>query len=168
MSDIMNSDRLEIINAKMERARKLLITKQVSLVLVCISDDIFCRCGKGIGPLYDLVTEPRRLEQLKGGILADKVVGKAAALLALYAELSAVYADIISKPAYDLLLQNNVLVAANILVDHNLNRTQTGLCPMELLTADVTVPDEGYAIIGRQLQQWQQERISAALVRKTE
>ena len=153
MPHMMDQDRQEIIRAEMEWAQHILATEPSSLVLVCTSH-IHQRSGRGIAPLYELVTESEP-QQLKGGVLADKIVGKAAALLALYAGFSAVYADIMSTPAYDLLVQNNVLVAAGLVVDHILNRTKSGFCPMELLTADVTEPEEAYSIIGRQLQQWQ-------------
>ena len=94
----MDQTRQKVISAEMECARHALATEPVSLVLVCASQ-IYHRSGKGVAPLYELVTDPRP-QQLKGGVLADKVVGKAAALLALYADLSAVYAGIMSKPAY--------------------------------------------------------------------
>jgi hypothetical protein len=139
---------------KLRRARDILAVEPVSLVIV--SHCKIYRCsGKGITPLYRLITQ-LELQELKGAALADKVVGKAAALLALDVELSAVYADIMSKPAYDLLLRHNVLVDAGLIVEKILNRDRTGICPMESLTTDITLPENGRIKIGEQLRRWQQ------------
>lgn len=136
----------------LNKARKVLEESSASLVVVH-DHQTWQRFGRGIKPLYELLTEEGL--RLKDGALADKVMGKAAALLILHAGIKSAYAKVISKPAYELLVDNNVLVTYDVIVEHILNRAQTGFCPMELLTSNITLPSEAYTIIGRQLQEWE-------------
>lgn len=71
-------------------------------------------------------------DSLRGASLADKVVGKAAASLMALAGVKEVYAEVISQPGLDMLRGANVGVSYAKLVDHIVNRTGTGLCPLEL------------------------------------
>lgn len=138
------------------RARNILANTSASLVVVRGSQT-WQYFGRGIKPLYELLTIEG--PKLKGGALADKVMGKAAALLTLHAGLASSYAKVMSRPAYNLLLANNINVTCDILVEHILNREQTGFCPMETLTANITDPDEAYRAVGEKLEQWANEKL---------
>lgn len=141
-------------NQNLSKARQLLRTSSVSLVVVR-GTYIWQRSGRGIRPLYDLVTEEEH--NLKGGALADIVIGKAAALLILYAGLTSAYARVMSRPAYNLLVHNNVDVVPDVIVEGILNRDQTGPCPMESLTTNLNIPGQAYRLIGQKLQKWRNQ-----------
>ena len=91
--------------------------------------------------LYLLQTEEKKL---KGAMVADKVVGKAAAALMIVGGVSRVYADVISKPALNLFAQNNVEVHYGELVDMIINRSKTDFCPMEKLCLDIPTAQQCY------------------------
>ena len=62
----------------------------------------------GIADLYDLLQQD--VSFLRGAIVADKVVGKAAATLMILGNIQQVYADIISQSALELLQNTDIQV----------------------------------------------------------
>lgn len=62
---------------------------------------------------------------------ADKVVGKAAAMLYVLLGVSNVHAIVISVKAKEVLEKNGIGVTYDSLVERIHNRTNTGFCPME-------------------------------------
>lgn len=85
--------------------------------------------GRGVADLYRLSHDNPAL--LHGASIADKVVGKGAAALMVWAKVGEVYADVVSSPALDLLENNGIPVTYATLVPHIVNRTGTGMCPLE-------------------------------------
>lgn len=85
--------------------------------------------GRGVADLLRLLeTAPIFLE---GALVADKVVGKAAAALMALAKVKEVYAEVVSRPALELLESNRIRVTYGEVVSNIINRTGTGLCPLE-------------------------------------
>ena len=147
----------------MEEIKKILHEgeKGHSLVVKTISDEIFSFDGRGISDLMRLLnTSP---DTLKGAMLADKVVGKAAAALMILGGIKAIHADTISEPALQLFassatdLQAKGLrpidVTYNNKVEYIINQAKTGWCPMELATKDAATPKECLARIKAKLQE---------------
>ncbi len=113
-----------------------------SLVVKTVSDEVFSFDGRGISDLMRLLnTSPDILE---GAMLADKVVGKAAAALMILGGIKAVYADTISEPALQLFasVAPGIEVTYENKVEYIINRTKTGWCPMELACKDAKTPAE--------------------------
>lgn len=81
---------------------------------------------------------------LEDSSIADKVAGKAVALLCVYAGIKAVYAETLSRTAKDILEKNRIEHEWKSLVDNILNETKTGACPFEKEAAMITVPREAY------------------------
>lgn len=111
-----------------------------NLTLVVKSDDgtIHRFTQRGVKDLLALVTESTEI--LKGALIADKAVGKAAAACMVVGGVKRVYADVMSEPALALLLQHDVEAEYGTLVDHIINRTGDGWCPMERLSRDENDP----------------------------
>ena len=84
---------------------------------------------RGVMDLYDLLLNNRAF--LKGALVADKVVGKAAASLMILGEVGELHADVISTPALSLLMDASVKVSFDCQVPYIKNRTQDGWCPLE-------------------------------------
>ncbi|MBO4907284.1 MAG: DUF1893 domain-containing protein [Bacteroidaceae bacterium] len=103
--------------------------------------------SKGIIDLYTLITEQPSF--LIGGMLADEVIGRGAALLLVKAQAKEVWADMISEPALEVLTAAGIPVSFDKAVPYIINRTQTGMCPVEKITQHVTDPDEAYRLIGQ-------------------
>lgn len=113
--------------------------------LVVANGDVCTFDGRGVSDLYDLFKEDSGF--LKGASLADKIVGKAAAALMALAEVREVYADVVSRPALDLLADNNISVSYGIIVPHIINRIKTGWCPLETRCFDCLTPQDCFTQI---------------------
>lgn len=95
---------------------------------------------RGVKDLLQLLHgEP---ELLRGAFVADKVVGKGAAALMVLGGVAELYADVISTPARQLLVQNGVKVEAATESPNIRNRAGDGICPVEALCADCTTAEE--------------------------
>ena len=114
--------------------------------------------SKGIVDLFTLITE--RPAFLAGGWLADEVIGRGAALLLVKAQAREVWADMISEPALEVLKAAGISVGYGSKVPYIINRTRTGMCPVEQLTQHVTDPDEAYCLIGRFLSESDQPKVA--------
>lgn len=100
----------------------------------------------GVADLYELLaTEPSFLH---GASVADRVIGKGAALLLIKGCVSKVYAALISHKALHLLQDASIEVTFRQEVPFIKNREGNGLCPVEALTGDTDSPEDAYIRIG--------------------
>lgn len=100
---------------------------------------------RGVADLYDLLTQEP--DFLHGASVADKVIGKAAASLMVLGGVREVYTRTISRPALRLLQEAGVTVNCDEVVDHIINRTHTGWCPMEQASRDLHTAEEIFPVI---------------------
>lgn len=126
----------------MEHIKQKLHEGRHSLVLKATTSEIFTYEGRGVSDLLQLLDKAPSI--LASALLADKVVGKAAAALMILGKVKAVYADIISEPALQLFASAAPMidVTYNNKVEYIINRTKTGWCPMELACKDAQTPEE--------------------------
>lgn len=96
--------------------------------------------GRGVSDLYRLLNEEP--EVLYGALVADKIVGKGAAALIAIGKPHAVYAEVISAPAYELLQRCGIDTCYGKLVAYIENRQGTGQCPLEMRCKDCLTPEE--------------------------
>lgn len=94
-----------------------------------------CR-QRGVADLLRLLNDGNDL--LRGAEIADKIIGKGAAALMILGGASRVWGDVISRPALALLEDAGVRVSYDRLVDNIINRSKTGICPVESLCLDAT------------------------------
>ncbi len=110
----------------------------LTLVLKSANSEIHRYTQRGIKDLLTLVsTNP---EILHDALIADKAVGKAAAACMVAGGVKQVWADVMSEPALALLQNHGVTAECGTLVDHIINRTGDGWCPMERLSRDENDP----------------------------
>lgn len=107
---------------------------------------------RGIRPLLALLDSG---QELSGFCAADKVVGKAAALLYCLLRVQEVYAPVISKPALEVLENHGIRVSYQVCTPAIQNRAGNGLCPMETATQAVSDPRLAPARIREALQKLQ-------------
>lgn len=88
----------------------------------------------GIVPMVKFLNDEIDLE---GFSVADKIVGKAVAMLFVLAKVKEVYAEVLSKTAISVLEANGIAYSYKILTDNIINRQGTGLCPMEETVKDI-------------------------------
>lgn len=103
---------------------------------------------RGVAPMVGFLREGR---DLSGFSAADRVVGKAAAMLMIRAGIRCVFAETISQSARAVLAAHGVAVQYATAIDRILNRDRTGPCPMESAVADTDDVETGVARILQKL-----------------
>ncbi len=130
-----------------EKAIKLLTGHSVALVRgekTYISDE------RGVKPLITYIAEGVDLD---GFSAADTVIGKAAAMLMVKVGIREVFGVVMSSSAKAYFERHNVTFGYHTLTDSILNRTKTGICPMESAVRGIEDPQEGYKAILNKLNQ---------------
>ena len=133
----------------LEQAKSLLLTS-ASTIAVVSNGEVFTSQERGVKPLLFLLKEKNGF--LKGASVADKVIGKAAALLMVLGEIKEVHTLIISEPAIKVFEKYNIPCFYDKKVERIMNRTGDGLCPMETLCLDVDEPQEAFIKIKEKVQ----------------
>lgn len=105
-------------------------------------DKVFTSSDRGVKPLLHLLENEK--DFLKGASVADKVVGKAAALLMVLGGVKEVHTGIISEPAVEVFEKHRIPYFYEEKVKRIINRKGDGLCPMETLCIDVEEPSEAF------------------------
>jgi len=118
-----------------------------ALAFVIVKDGALLRTGarEGIGELIETVDALG--ENLRGAALADKIVGKAVAMVARAANLRAVYSPLMSQAACDALAVAQIEFEYDRLVPLILNKRNDGPCPMERLTLPIDEPQQAVAAL---------------------
>ena len=111
-----------------------------SLAFVIVKDGAVLRTGtrEGIGELIEAVDALG--DAARGASLADKIVGKAVAMVARAAQIRAVYSPLASQAARDALAIEHIPLEYDRLVPLILNKRNDGPCPMERLTQPIHDP----------------------------
>ncbi len=128
-------------------AAELLKNKNYTLAAVSDSSQITSR-QRGVKPLIELIDNKT---DLNGYSVADKVIGKAAALLYVLLKPDEIFAFTISRPAVDVLSQNHIKVKYDTLTEAIRNRDNTGFCPMESAVINTQDPYEAINLIKKRL-----------------
>jgi len=127
----------------LEKAKKRLTEKDLTLSIVKNGETIFETASHGISGF--LTAMEKFGDKLEGASVADRVAGKAIALLCVYSKVKAVYAATLSKKAKAVLEENAIYHEWNELVENILNTDSTGVCPFEKLATEISNPNEAYA-----------------------
>jgi len=128
-----------------ELARSLLEEEKWNLVVVKDGQIILSSRERGVAPFFRAVQE--MAERLRGGAMADRVVGSAVAMLCVHAGIASVYAGTVSRSALQILERHAVPVGSTGVVPHISNRDGTGLCPFEILARDAESPSRLYSAL---------------------
>ena len=81
-------------------------------------------------------------ELLRGAVIVDRIIGRAAAMLFADGGAAAVYGRVMTRDAMHLLEEKGAQARANTLTDRIINRLGTDICPMEKAILGVTDPGE--------------------------
>ncbi len=101
--------------------------------------------GRGVSDLYRMVSEHDTI--LLNAFVADKIVGKGAAALMVLGGVKAVYTDVISSAALQLLRNASIEVECSVEVPHIINRKGTDICPIEKLCSACSTAEECLPLI---------------------
>lgn len=133
------------------QARAVLEAEGCTCVL-CGQGHIYKRFDRGIRPLLAFLDDG---PSVVGFCAADKVVGKAAALLYCLLGVQEVYAPVISNPALEVLENHGIRVYYQVCTPAVQNRAGSGLCPMEIATQAISDPRLAPALIRETLKKLQ-------------
>lgn len=131
-----------------DELKGLLSSGSYSLV-VKKNDRLFFSHERGVKPLLSLLaSEP---DMLHGARLADKVIGKAAALLMVKGGVREVFGAVVSEPALRVFQRYDIVCHHGDLVERISNRSGDGLCPMESLCLDVDDPETAFRLVSEKI-----------------
>lgn len=130
-------------NSYRDRALAVLRNTDASFVYVT-EEAVLTSEYKGIRRLLALVNEQTTLAE---GFVADRIVGKAAALLMVLQGAKNVYAETIDQPALAVFRTHGVNVLFRKLVPIIINRAGDGICPMENAVLAVDDPREAFTVL---------------------
>lgn len=139
----------------LDKARTLLADGEYTCVL-CKENTIHTSTLRGIAPMIEFLEKGI---DLKGFSVADKIVGKAAAMLFSLADVKEVYAEVLSVTAAEYLSSCNIDFTYGTLTDKIINRKGDGICPMEQTVADITNEQEAFKAIKNKLNKLRKEII---------
>lgn len=123
-------------------AKEQLLKNSLTLCIVRRGNVVFRAVSHGISGFLNALE--RFGDGVEGASVADKVVGKAIALLCVYARVEAVYASTLSRSAEKVFEEHSVHVEWDDLVETVLSTDKTGACPFEELAASIADPAEAY------------------------
>lgn len=103
------------------------------------------RSGIGVKPIMECLREDR--SYFKECLVADKIIGKAAAMLLTASDVSYVFGKVMSKTAIEVLDHFNIEYSYSELVPYIKNRDNTDKCPLEKAVWDLKEPDEAFRIV---------------------
>ena len=126
----------------LEIAKKRLGQKGLRLSVVKDTEIIFESALHGISGFLEAIEKLQ--DELEGASVADRVAGKAIALLCVYAKVKAVYAMILSKMAKAVLEKHAVYYELDNLVESVLDIDKVETCPFERLATEISDPAEAY------------------------
>lgn len=123
-----------------ELAKDLLKSQKKALVIVKDGKVIFSSEGRGIKPVYTAFNELK--DRLQGSSAADRVVGKAAAMIYGHAGIKELSTGLISEKALDVLKNTPIVHEYDKLVPFIKNRDRSGMCPIEELSFEAADIDD--------------------------
>ena len=129
----------------LERAKEGLNGHTLCLVR---GEEVLVRDERGIAPMMALLAEGK---DLKGFSAADRVVGKAAAMLFVKAKIRELFAETISRSAAEFLEENGLPFSYRTMTEYIVNRDGTGRCPMENAVLSCNDAEEGYLLLQQKL-----------------
>lgn len=127
----------------LELSKKQLYSKQLTLVIAKNGQVLFETDSHRISGFIHAIDTLET--KLKGASIADRVAGKALALLCIYAGIREVYAEVLSQKAKLLFEENNVACEWEHLVENVMDINKTGMCPFEKAAAEISNPKVSYA-----------------------
>ncbi len=133
---------IEIDMQNLQAAKKRLLEKSLTLSILKDGEVIFEDASHGISGFLEAIEKLG--SKLEGSSVADRVVGKAIALLCVYAEVEKVYAVTLSKEAKSVFEKHAVYHEWKNLVENILATDEKGICPFEKLAKEISDPKEAY------------------------
>ena len=130
---------------------KLLYTKEKTCIIFNNNSIIYESTNRGVQPLIDFLTINKRNQ--RNLVLADRVIGKGAVILAQNIGIKEIHTPVISNDALELAKEYGIACDYITLVPFIQNRDNTGRCPIESCVLDTSDPVQGLSMITQTLQE---------------
>ena len=137
-----------------QRIKEMFAQNQFTCIL-SNGDTTYTSTLTGISPMVEFLSQGIHLE---GYFAADKIVGKAAALLFALAGVHGIYAPVMSKDAVDIFSRFSIQYEYDELTNMIINRAGDGPCPMEQTVAQIEDPNEAFEAIKQTLKRLRSEK----------
>lgn len=128
---------------KAEFANSILEDNQSTCVILKGEEIIYTSSYIGVKPLLVFMKEPKTCEPNEL-VLVDKVIGKAALLLAAKIGIPEIYTPVTSLAALAAAKEHHISLNAADVVPYIENRDKTGMCPIEMSVINTNNLDEAF------------------------
>lgn len=123
--------------------------REASVVILQNGNIVHMASGRGVRPLLTIYREAP--EKLRGALVLDKIIGKAAAMILTQGGVREVYAEVMTAAAVEFLRTHNVELRDGQVIDVLSNRERDGICPVERSVLRTEDPEEGIRRITEEL-----------------
>ena len=134
----------------LDTAKSRLHREDLTLVIVKNSEVLFETGSHRISGFLGAIEQLG--DRLEGASVADRVAGKAVALLCAYAGIQHVYAEVLSQKAQAVFEKQGIPCEFEELVDNILDLNRSDVCPFEKAAAGLSDPEVAYAAFKALLQ----------------
>lgn len=142
--------------SKMEEAKKMIQDGKAECVLIK-NDSIYGQeRGHGVSPLLVMYDEHK--EAMLNATLVDKVIGRAAAAIAICGKVKHVHGELMSEDAVEFLNNNGITTSYTSLVHRILNRKRDGLCPLEQSVEGIDNPANALVALRKRIESLQKNK----------
>lgn len=129
----------------LKQAKQMIKEEKASCVIIKDNAIVYTDLGPGVKPLISLYEN--HPEILKDAFVVDKVIGKAAAMMAVLGGATKVYGLLMSKSAQIYLGEQHIDADCERWVDVISNRKGDGLCPLEKSVLNEDNAEAAYLIL---------------------
>jgi len=126
----------------LELAENELKSRNVNLVIVKDGGVLYQSTASGMKGLLEAIAKYDG--DLARSAVADKIIGRAAAMLCIYSKVTSVFAMTMTEGALMLLKKNRVTHKFETLVHRLANSQGRGICPFERAIRDIDDPEEAF------------------------
>ncbi|MEG1774551.1 MAG: DUF1893 domain-containing protein [Oscillospiraceae bacterium] len=123
------------------------VLEQGAYSCVIERDGVIVSARRGIGVKPLLSAHDRYPGEFLGASVADRVIGKAAAMLLALGGVREVYGQVMSESAAQFLTARGIVCRCGESVPFISNRTHDGLCPIEQSVLALDDPEQGLRAI---------------------
>ena len=125
-------------------ARTRLFEKELTLSIVKNGEILFETNSHTISGF--LVAIDKLGAKLEDASVADRVVGKAVALLCVYIKINEIYAEVLSRNAKIVFEKSKISHKWKVIVENILDINRRGICLFEKAAREISNPEKAYTV----------------------
>ena len=134
-----------------DKAEMLIREGKAECILLRDGKILHIEKGRGVSPL--LTISKKDPEVMFGVEIVDKVIGRAAAAIAINGKVKHVHGLVVSEDAVEFLKAHDISCSWTVKVPKILNRTRTGLCPLEKSVEGISDPVKAQKALEEKIRQ---------------